>query len=741
MLSPARFIALGKICVLVSVFSIAIFPHSPQSKTSFTNKVAKTTPANIDTNQLKESGWYAHAINNIYQGEYEIHWQQQLKTFQAPNRAHNIRGSYYPNKLVMQARDRKDDWQLQIQLESINANNEVLYVPFRHSPAASAGGEITFNHNNLFKVQYINNEKGIRQNFIIQQAPANAAEKVSVCLSINRKWFISQVKKGELHFVRSGTADPNKKIIYNGLKVWDAHHKELDAQFVITDSAAFDIVVNTSQAAYPITIDPLITTGNWQVESDASNAKMGFSNASAGDVNGDGYSDVILGAPYFESGGSVKGKVFVYYGSATGLSSTPGWTAEGNNNNAQYGSSVATAGDINKDGFSDIIVGDAGYDNSETDAGKVFIYYGSAFGLKNTPDPVSPEGNQDYSWMGSSVACAGDVNADGYSDIIIGEPGQNSGGRVLVYYGSSSGLLSTPWSMSGPLASWFGRSVGCAGDVNGDGFSDIIIGAPAADGQVLNAGKVFLYYGSPAGVSSISWESEGNQDPGRYGCSVSTAGDVNGDGFSDVIIGSDYFTSDQTWEGAAFVYYGSPGGLSAIPAWTVEGNQDDAALGCSVASAGDVDGDGFGDVIIGAYGAGLTNSGKAYIYFGSGDGLSGASTPLIKEGTQADEGFGYNVACAGDVDGDGFSDIIIGSPDFSNIESREGKSSVFHGASGQLPNKASWTAEGNSPIARFGSSISSAGDVNGDGYSDVIIGAPEYIIGGTKKGRVFLYYG
>jgi hypothetical protein len=149
---------------------------------------------------------------------------------------------------------------------------------------------------------------------------------------------------------------------YSDLKVWDASQKRLKARFEKVGNQVA-IVVSDRKAMYPITIDPLSTTPDWTAESNQAGAQFGFSVASAGDVNGDGFSDVIVGAWLFDNGETDEGRAFVYHGSASGLSTTPNWTAESNQAGAWFGYSVASAGDVNGDGFSDVIVGARLFDN------------------------------------------------------------------------------------------------------------------------------------------------------------------------------------------------------------------------------------------------------------------------------------------------------------------------------------------------------------------------------------------
>ncbi len=511
---------------------------------------------------------------------------------------------------------------------------------------------------------------------------------------------------------------------------------------------SFSIVVNDEDAAYPITIDPLSTSTNWIAESDQATALFGNSVSTAGDVNGDGYSDVIVGAQNYDNGQTDEGRAFVYHGSASGLSATANWTAESNQAYALFGYCVSTAGDVNGDGYSDIIVGSYFYDNGQTDEGRAYVYHGSASGLSITAN-WTDESDQVFALFGVSVSTAGDVNGDGYSDVIVGAHGYDNGqseeGRAFVYLGSASGLSANAnWAAESNQADAnFGFSVSTAGDVNGDGRSDVIVGAYNYDNGQTDEGRSYVYHGSASVLSfSPNWTAESNQAFALFGYSASTAGDVNGDGYSDVIVGAVGYDNGQSEEGRAFVYHGSASGLSIGPNWIAEGSQASTNFGYSVSTAGDVNGDGYSDVIIGAwlYDNGQTEEGRAFVYHGSATGLPPTEN-WTAESDQADARFGNSVSTAGDVNGDGYSDVIVGAHGYDNGHTEEGRAFVYHGSASGLSANANFTKAGTAGSDNLGSNVSSAGDVNGDGFSDVLISAPYFDGGQTDEGIVYLFGG
>jgi hypothetical protein len=465
-------------------------------------------------------------------------------------------------------------------------------------------------------------------------------------------------------------------------------------------------------------------------------------------VNGDGYSDLLVGARSFDAGQQNEGRAFVYHGSPDGPSLTPAWVVEGDQALAFLGQVVAPAGDVNADGYDDVLVSVPSWDNPELNEGCVRLYLGSASGLGTAPAWIR-EGNQATAVFGSSAAAAGDVNGDGYDDVLVGARGHDgvyeNEGRVFLYLGTAAGLDSNAvWSVEGGQTDGgFGWSVAGAGDVNADGYADVIVGAFFYDLGQVDEGAAFLYLGSPSGPSATpDWVGEGDQVGAGFGWSVGPAGDVDGDGHADVIVGVRYFDGGEIDEGAARVYLGCAAGLAATPAWVTTGGEEGANFGWSVATAGDVDGDGFADVIVGAPRADVPwlDAGVAHVYLGARGGLS--TEPVWTAGSaQQSAYYGWSVAAAGDVDGDGFGDVVVGAYRYDNGFPSEGAAFLYRGSVGGPPAVATWHVAGGVGSVAHGFCVSFAGDVNADGASDLIVGDPYFTGTATSEGRVNVHFG
>jgi hypothetical protein len=271
----------------------------------------------------------------------------------------------------------------------------------------------------------------------------------------------------------------------------------------------------------------------------------------------------------------------------------------------------------------------------------------------------------------------------------------------------------------------YGWSVAAAGDVNADGFGDIIVGAPNYDSGAIDGGAAWVYLGGEAGVvDSPAWYKPSGQAGAQFGYSVASAGDVNGDGHSDVIVGAPFWTSDEAGEGAAWIYFGNDTDVNDPPDWYKQSDHAGAQFGFSVASAGDVNGDGYADVIVGApYYQHINHpaEGVAAVYHGSAE----VSTADWFRGPTDNAHFGSSVGTAGDVNRDGYSEVIVGSPMWESDagDVNEGGAWVYQGSHDGLKSAPYWYAQPNQAGCLFGTVVGTAGDVNGDGYSDVLVEA------------------
>jgi hypothetical protein len=499
----------------------------------------------------------------------------------------------------------------------------------------------------------------------------------------------------------------------------------------------------------------LATTAAWSAQGNQAGAAFGYSVATAGDFNGDGYSDVIIGAYRHDTqANDNEGRAFVYPGGVAGLSPSPILNTGGGEDTAEFGSAVATAGDFNGDGFSDVLIGAPLADSTGPDAGRVFLLPGGPIGPGNTItlNPPVLAGTTPVRF-GAAVGTAGDIDGDRHADVLVGcPPGVRAGiagGFALLYSGyqlrsagSSSGptLIPPPVNQTGAR---FGAALGTAGDVDGDGYSDVIVGSPnfTPDAQHSNAGRAFVFAGRPDALLPEAWRViRGAQSSSHFAYSVASAGDVNGDGNSDVVVGARFHDNGLDLpRGRVQVHHGNADGLGQTPDWSLAPAPEPTGdltpdFGFSVAGAGDVNDDGYGDVLVGALGYG--GGGAAFLYLGGPAPPTTAAWSAAS--SQSDAEFAVSVAGAGDVNGDGHADVIVGAPFESHGHTEEGRAYVFHGRPQGLSASATTVLELNIPNAHFGGSVASAGDVNADGYSDVVVGATGYP---AAAGAAFVFLG
>ena len=481
-----------------------------------------------------------------------------------------------------------------------------------------------------------------------------------------------------------------------------------------------------------------------------------------------------------------------------------GFHLDGEGAGDQLGFSVRSAGDFNRDGFDDLILGAHQADpNGVENAGSSYVIFGQAAGIRSPVNLSSLDGNTGFrldgvaekDQLGFSVSGAGDINGDGFEDLIVAAHkanpnGLDDAGSSYVIFGQAApdavldlAMLdgNTGFRLDGVAAGdLLGSSVRGAGDINGDGFADLIIGARGADPNGLYSGSSYVIFGKSSGyAATLNLATLGGKDGFRLdglaayenlGFSVSGAGDVNGDGFDDLVVGAIGTGGNGPFSGSSYVIFGKASAFEAtFDLNTLDGNEgyrldgvtEDDQLGVSVRGAGDINGDGLDDLILGAKQASPNGaqSGASYVVLGKALGYAATldlssldgNTGFRLEGTAAGDLSGFSVDAAGDVNGDGFDDLIVGAqgadPDTLSAAGASyvifGQSSVFASSLNleSLDGSTGFRLEGVMAGDQSGFSVSSGGDVNGDGFDDLIIGANTASNNLTTSGASYVVYG
>ncbi|HOY60253.1 MAG TPA: ATP-binding protein, partial [Verrucomicrobiota bacterium] len=386
----------------------------------------------------------------------------------------------------------------------------------------------------------------------------------------------------------------------------------------------------------------LVAAPDWNFDGERVNQHLGMA-VTLADVNGDRVSDLIVSewdGPLNDT--NAVAAVHVFLGGTNGLPFRPSQTLRETAGRFEISFVVGAVGDVNKDGCQDLAVS-ASDPTSPVDRGtSLVVFHGSPTGLELEPAWVF-HSEQDECGFPAGFRAAGDVNGDGCGDLLASAIKFNGryhwGGKVYLFLGSTNGLALEPaWTSEYPLpvdsaaeganAQFFGLGLGPAGDVNGDRVDDFLIGAWHATHGDFNEGTAFLYLGSTNTIPQApAWRVEGGRPRTYLGASVSGAGDLNGDGFGDVLIGVPYASHEAKDEGVVAVFYGSEAGLGPEPAWTFDGDRSNGHLGEFVSSAGDVNGDGVPDLLLAGTDYAESNEPftRVVVVYGQRGGLTGSS--------------------------------------------------------------------------------------------------------------------
>ena len=416
-----------------------------------------------------------------------------------------------------------------------------------------------------------------------------------------------------------------------------------------------------------------------------------------------------------------------------------------------FGHAIAFAGDINGDGFQDAIVGAYAHSDKDVNAGRVYVF----FGIPDLGDPgatipgpnIILDGQNDYDYFGYSVSSAGDVNGDGYTDFLVGAPYNDekadNAGKAYLYLGGGFGKVNPidpdPFLqfLGETKGDNFGTLVTSIGDVNADGYDDILVGAPYNDERGDNAGKAYIYFGGPAMDNQPDLVLLGARAKDYFGSSAAKAADVNADGGNDFAVGA-YGNDEAAIDaGKVYVYFGGSS-LDNQADKTFLGKNKGDYFGFSLASA-ELNGDSKSDLIVGAYGndEAAVDAGRVYVYFGGSS--FGSSANLEIAGEMAGDYFGYAISSASDLNADGKDDLLVGAFGHDGAGGKDtGRIYLFFGGSG-LDNIPDLTIDGLSSGDNLGFIVSPAGFFNKDNSSEIIMGAKGTDASGQDVGKVYLY--
>ena len=475
----------------------------------------------------------------------------------------------------------------------------------------------------------------LEQGFTIHERPLGELERVGFSLSVQGALLIET--DGQSAWILD---EEGEEWTVGGLAAWDARGRALPTHFE-SEAGTLRLIVEDEGAVYPVTVDPVYATYFAQITPPSNYAGMLV--VGLGDVNGDGYDDVALGAAYDNNG---DGAVYVYKGSSSGLRFA--WTLTGSCISGQESFGYAVAGgDVNGDGYSDIVIGAP---DCTSQNGKIYTYLGNS---RTTPSLASTNGSilgSTDEELGASVA-VGDLNGDGLADIVAGAPGYSSDiGRVKVVItgGAQSTLMTsyTQYIVGGSAR--FGTSVTIAPDLNGDGYPEVVAGGP----YYQNGFAEVIYDARNGTLSASHTRLTGGSSSEDFGWTLAGVGDLDGDGYGDLVVGS---SGNGSGAGRLSVFRGASSAISTTAASTLTSTAS-SSVGYALAPLGDIDADAHPDF---AARSGITGQLRSDVLVFSSGGSSDLSAMSVTTVSLSNSGFGVHVGGAGDVDGDGYDDLLV----------------------------------------------------------------------------------